>query len=308
MDTTLRNGQNQKSHPGRRNSLIELYRFLFVLWVVWYHGYFVFKNQYFDDGYLAVEFFFLLSGFYFSKTLDKYNGDRFFVGLVRMIWSKLKPLGAAFIIGVIFVLIQYILEGRPVLFGYLWYIPIMLLAFVMIYTLRYLIKNDAVYIALLIAIVAANFLILYIPISEKLGVARGLGTVSLGVLLRFIPTVEFKVGKIGLNGIITALIFAAVVYLAYLPKEGLACEHLLIFAFMPMLIYFTNMVKMTCKVLDFLGSLSFPIYAYQCILRILRMTCEMPQYCFFIILICLIAADKLIHMLYHRRMGKRVIA
>ena len=54
-----------------RNSLIELYRFLFALWIVWYHGYFIIKNQYFDDGYIAVEFFFILSGFHFLKTLDK---------------------------------------------------------------------------------------------------------------------------------------------------------------------------------------------------------------------------------------------
>ena len=216
----LENEKNRPQKIGKRNSLMEFYRFLFSFWVVWYHGYFVFQNHYFDDGYLAVEFFFLLSGFYFLKTLDEYERAPFFIGLFKMLRSKLVPLGPAFIIGVIFVIWQAVLEEGPVLFGYLWYIPIMLLAFTMIYTLHRLIKNTAAFIISLIAVAITSYLILYIPIVERLGVARGLGTVSLGVLLSFIPGIELKRQKININKIITALIFIAVVYQAYLPKDG----------------------------------------------------------------------------------------
>ena len=112
MNALLEKQKDKIKKITSRNSLIELYRFLFALWIVWYHGYFIIKNQYFDDGYIAVEFYFILSGFHFLKTLDKYKDKALAVGLVQMIWSKIKPLGMAFIIGVVFVIWQEILEDR----------------------------------------------------------------------------------------------------------------------------------------------------------------------------------------------------
>ena len=298
MDNILNTQDSQILKKSKRNSMLELYRFLFALWVVWYHGFFIFKNEYFASGYLAVEFFFFLSGFYFLKSLDKYKGQSFLGGLLRMLWDKIKPLGIAFIVGLVFVLWQRILEGQPVLLGYLWYIPIMLLAFIIIYTLRRLISNNVAFACILVGISVVCFLILYIPISEKLGVARGIGSVSLGVLLSFIPKVNWKINRININAIIVGILFAAVAYLAYLPKDNLTCEYLLVFLLMPMLIYFTSTVSVSCKLFDFLGSLSFALYAYQCILRVVRMCVELPQYYLFLMLIVLVAADRIIAALY----------
>ena len=87
-----------------RNSLLELYRFLFSIWVVWYHGFFVFKNQFFNHGYIAVEFFFILSGFYILKSIEKHKHQPFFRGLCQLLWKRMKSLGLAFCIGIIFVL------------------------------------------------------------------------------------------------------------------------------------------------------------------------------------------------------------
>lgn len=289
------NIQNQQD-TGKRNSFLELYRFLFAMWVVWYHGFFLFKNEYFDDGYLAVEFFFLLSGFYYLKTLDKHKQSPFFVGLNKMVWSKIKPLGIAFAVGIVFVVWQRILEGKPVLMGYLWYVPIMLLSFVLIYILHRLMKSKTSFIIVLAAIALGCYLILYIPISEKLGVARGIGAVSLGVLLSYIPKVNLNINKINLNWIIISLVFAVVIFLAYIPKDGWMFEHLLIFIFMPALIYFTSTVHLNCKVLNYLGSLSFPIYAFQCVLRVIRMTCSIPQFWYFIILAGLVTVNQLISL------------
>ena len=53
----------------QRNGLIELYRFLFALWVVYYHSFFVVKTNQFNHGYIAVEFFFILSGFYLLRSI-----------------------------------------------------------------------------------------------------------------------------------------------------------------------------------------------------------------------------------------------
>ena len=43
-----------------KNSLIELFRFLFALWVLYYHSFVPYKGEMFGQGYLAVEFFFVL--------------------------------------------------------------------------------------------------------------------------------------------------------------------------------------------------------------------------------------------------------
>ncbi|MBR3864453.1 MAG: hypothetical protein IKJ19_05020 [Clostridia bacterium] len=299
MNTTLslKDENKAKKPESKRNSFFELYRFLFAMWVVWYHGFFTFKSQYFDDGYLAVEFFFLLSGFFFLKSIEKYKDSSYMRGLFKMVWSKIKPLGLAFLVGVVFVIWQRVLEGQSVLFGYLWYIPIMLLAFVVIYTLHRVLKSKLSFIISLIAIVIISYLILYLPIVEKLGVARGFGAVSMGVLLSYIPKIELKIGKLNFNWIITALVFVAVVYLAYIPKADLTYEYILIFALMPTLIYFTSTLKVQSKFLNFLGSLSFGLYAYQCILRVIRMLYSLPQFGLFLILICLILADKCLKLM-----------
>ena len=55
----------------KRNALIEFYRFFFALNVVKNHGFFPEGLDYFSPGRVSVEFFFVLSGFLFVKTLDK---------------------------------------------------------------------------------------------------------------------------------------------------------------------------------------------------------------------------------------------
>lgn len=64
--------EQNKSIRRRKNSLLELLRFLFALWVLYYHDYVPFKNMLFSEGYLAVEFFFVLSGFFLMRSINKY--------------------------------------------------------------------------------------------------------------------------------------------------------------------------------------------------------------------------------------------
>ena len=283
-----------------RNSLLELYRFLFAMWVVWYHGYFLFSNRFFDHGYLAVEFFFILSGFYFLKGMDKYKDKPFFSGLGKMLWDKVKPLGFPFVVGLVFVVWQGVLEAKPVLMGYLWYIPIMLLAFALIYTIRRLVKGRLPFVISLAAIAVVSYLILYIPIVEQLGVARGLGAVSLGVLISLIPKRIFKIKMINLNAIFVVLLFFTVLLLAFLPKENLISEYFLVLLLMPALIYFTSTLSFNFKFFNFLGSLSFLIYSYQCVLRIIKAYFNPKQYWLFIILIGMVLLTKLCYFLIKR--------
>ena len=217
-----------------------------------------------------------------------------------MLWDKVKPLGFPFVVGLVFVVWQGVLEGKPVLMGYLWYIPIMLLAFALIYTIRRLTKSTLTFIIALACIVAVSYLILYIPIVEQLGVARGLGAVSLGVLISFIPKRIFKIKRFKLNVIIVIILFFTVLLLAFLPKENLISEYFLVLLLMPALIYFTSTVSFSFKLFNFLGSLSFLIYSYQCVLRIIKAYFNPEQYWLFIILIGMVLLTKLCYFLIER--------
>ena len=285
------------AQPSKRNSLMELYRFLFALWVVWYHGYFLFQSQYFNHGYMAVEFFFILSGFYLLRAIGRHQTDTFFGGLWKMLWGKIKNLGFTFVIGVVFVYWHMDILGEPVLFGYLWYIPIMLLASTVVYTLKRLIKSNVAFIISLVVIIVVSYLILYIPVLERFGVFRGLGALSLGVLASMIPKISLKVKRFNFNWLITILLMVIIALLAFLPKEDLVSEYFLVLLLMPALVYFTSTLKVNVKFFNFLGSLSFALYSYQCVLRVLKCYFQLESYWFFLILIGLVAVDTTVKAL-----------
>lgn len=293
-------------HKSKRNSLMELYRFLFAMWVVWYHGFFIFKNQYFDHGYIAVEFFFILSGFYILKTIDKYKADSFFTGLWKMLWGRTKALGLPFVVGLVFAFWYMFLEGQITLLGFLWYIPFMLLSFALIYVLKRLIKNNTIFILSLLVITIVSYLILYIPILEGFGLFRGFGGVSLGVLISQIPKHNFKIKAFDCNWIITFLVMSIIICLAFLPKDNLISEYFLVLLFIPMLIYFTNTLRVNSKILNFLGSLSFGLYAYQCVLRVLEFYIPMTKPLLFVILILLVLLGSLIEYMYKKNRIKKL--
>lgn len=55
----------------KRNGNIEILRFIFCLFIVFFHFQSNIKNGYVETGYLGVEFFFLLSGIFLGKKLKK---------------------------------------------------------------------------------------------------------------------------------------------------------------------------------------------------------------------------------------------
>jgi len=57
----------------KRNNLVELFRFIFSLLVVGFHIQFTFGDgvNFFASGSLAVEFFFLISGYFMAKSIEK---------------------------------------------------------------------------------------------------------------------------------------------------------------------------------------------------------------------------------------------
>ena len=116
-----------------RNNLVELARFLFSLLVVGYHIQMAWANggtQFFAGGALAVEFFFLISGYFLARSIEKLNALEQYNLLPetgKFMWGKIKgilPVHIVAIVAAIIVIIatklseagSIVLKGLPSVF------------------------------------------------------------------------------------------------------------------------------------------------------------------------------------------------
>ena len=139
----------QTMQKGQKNSLIELMRFFFALWVLYYHGYVPYRVNGFDEGSLAVEFFFVLSGFYLVRSLDKYIDLPLKQGLLTFLKHRFLPIAIPFIINFAFSVWYYFKYGSFFthdLFGYLWYVRDLFLMMAIIFISRkYIVSRKKFY-------------------------------------------------------------------------------------------------------------------------------------------------------------------
>jgi len=79
----------------KHNGIISLWKFIFAIVIAIYHGNALYTDSavhLFKGGYIAVEFFFIVSGFYFAKGVlkEKYNQKTIGKETVKYIWDKYK--------------------------------------------------------------------------------------------------------------------------------------------------------------------------------------------------------------------------
>ena len=97
----------------QRNNIIELGRFVYSLLVVGYHIQLSYDEDNetldpFDDGALAVEYYFILSGYFLARSLEKLSLDEktsFFMKYFNFMKNKVKSLLNVHIIAIIAVII-----------------------------------------------------------------------------------------------------------------------------------------------------------------------------------------------------------
>jgi len=95
----------------QRNNLVELARFLYSLLVVGYHVQMTWagtKLSVFEGGALAVEFFFLISGYFLARSVERISSkdkSNIYVEYCRFMWGKLKALLVVHIVAIIAVII-----------------------------------------------------------------------------------------------------------------------------------------------------------------------------------------------------------
>lgn len=259
----------------KRNSLLEITRLLAALWVMYYHGFsLITKTACFSNGYLAVDYFFILTGFFFLSSFKKFsqNNDSIFKGLFKFLWSRFKGLAITFSICFVFSIFYYIqyFENifNPSIFGYLWYVPQSLVVLGMYYILKTIIKNENLFNIVTSVLVAITLVITLTAVSNY-GILRGIAGIGIGILISQIPKLNFKNSNLISFLIFTILLATMVIVSIYLFDRRIEAP-ICIIALFPSIIYFANNVNFSNKIINSVCKLSFGLYAYQSVFKLLR--------------------------------------
>ena len=287
----------------KKNSLIELYRFIFAMNVVKNHGYFPYRGSYFSPGRISVEFFFVLSGLFLIRTIDKYRDYPFFKGLFVLIKDKLLSLGIPLVVGLIFNIAYKFVVGVDSfadigIWGYLWYVHDMLMAFTFYYALRRLVKSEKAFLIVTAAVFVVATVLHIMPTFWSWGYFRSFSSMSAGVLVSYLPKYKPKRRFLALIPLFVAQAWALRMLLFGFVRVE---EVLLDIVVYPALIYFSFNVEVHSSVLNYLGSLSFGLYAYQCVTRFLESVGFGNEWLYFIIILTLTVVTDLIKRLNKRR-------
>jgi len=249
-----------------RNSLIELYRFIFAMNVVKNHGYFPYQGKYFSPGAYSVDFFFVLTGFFLIRSLDKFKNMSLIKGLPSLIWKRLYSLGIPLVIGLLFNIIYKVSIGDLAsgIWMYLWYINDMLMVIVFYYFIRKYIKNEKVFISIVVIVALVSNLLLFTERFDSWGWFRAFGSISVGILTSYIPLMSQKNKKFALICLIPTLLSVLSILLFDSPRWAEVILNNLLY---PCLIYFSYQFSFNCQFCNYLGALSFGLYAFQSIAR-----------------------------------------
>ncbi len=292
----------------KRNSLIELYRFFFALNVVKNHGFFPEGLNYFSPGRVSVEFFFVLSGYLFLRTLDKLSELPLRESLLKLIVGKLKPLFFPLIIGLLSNIIYNIVakEYFDGIWGYLWYVEAMMLVFIAYLVLKRIINSEKVFTYVVLGIFIVATLMRFSGILYEWGYVRAFATISLGMLLAKVPKIEIKQRWLIWVLLIPVQIACFLVVCFHLGNVEwfggfMGVELILDNLLYPALIYLTFNVSVSSRALDYLGSLSFGLYAFQCPADLLRLLGLSNRYMLLLIIVSLTVTEDIIKRIYKSR-------
>jgi len=291
----------------KKNSLIEFYRFIFSMNVVKGHGYFPYRGPLFAPARISVEFFFVLSGFFLVKSIDKYRKYPFWKGLFLLLWDKIRTLGIPLLVGIIFGTAYRCVVGVDnwwefSIWGYLWYVHDMLVTFIAYYVLRRLIKGEKAFLIVTFGIFIVSSVLHAIPELFSWGWFRAFSAMSLGVLISYLPKIQIKRKWLLLIPLLLACGFALKCLLA---DFSFIEEEILDLVAYPMIIYFTFHFDVHVKALNYLGSLSFGLYAFQNVTRFMgALGYENAMVSFIIILTLTVFTDLLTRIL---RSGKKKV-
>ncbi len=266
-----------------RNSVLELLRLLAAFWILHQHNFTPIPRQTFAYGGRAVEFFFMLSGFFFYRSFFKENKGFFLIRLLRFEWKRFKPIAITFSLPFLFsVHYYYQMKPRGIdvggIFGYLWYVPKLLTALAVYFIMAGLIERltrlkpekRRLLFYLFVLILTVIFYGKILVKGSINGDDRALGGVGLGILLSALPAVKNRLPAF-LSPLLCTVLVLTVTLLSYLHLTPSLFDSLIILLLFPALIYLAAQAEFKNRVINRLARLSFGIYAYQAIARYVKM-------------------------------------
>lgn len=283
-----------KADDKHKNSLIEVLRFVMAWSILVFHGFMPFPVTIMDMGITAVsvDFFLFLGGYLFASSYASVQDLSLAQGFWAFLAKRLKRLGLPFLISLVFAIYNTItMRHIAGLVGYLWFIPVEIIAQIILYFLIRSIKRKWLLLSILIgfAIIGYTYFyclppdytlypqggynIFFTNLWSILGYPlRGIGGVFVGYALTYIPKIKNKVitTTFALLAFISLLLVSFWTYFPY--KEY-------VFIFLSMLaIYFIFQVRFSFPLLNFFGAISFGLYIFQTLGSTLRLTSSLaPQ-------------------------------
>lgn len=294
----------------KRNGLLELYRLFFCFWVMHHHEFFFFENNgEFSVAPLAVDFFFILSGFFLLQSMRKLSEEKPLIGAGKLMWSRLKPMSFSLLIATSFNAVCMILFIREDILGvlwtnfhYWWYLLYMVIAIGVLYLLFRCIKKEKWYVVFL-AVLALSMGVFHYAmenhnffIYEFTFVARAFGCLALGMLCSYIP--KWKPEKFNYSILFVVVLVPLTGYLAYAEKDYWISLSMI--ALFTALIYFTSNIHFGGKFFDVIGKMSTRMYVYMTFVSMLHVLGWAHDRLLFVIDVFLASMDVMISHYYQK--------
>lgn len=229
----------------KKNGIVSLWKFLFSIVIVFFHTnlfYLNLKNPFFKGGYIAVEFFFIVSGYFFARrTLnEEYNEDQIGKDTIKFISKKISLFASYLLVAyliILFLCIKYrdfttdkyinsILDlillnnfgiGKIRLLGQLWYLSVLIAVLFILYPLLKKHKENFIYIASpIITIFCLGIIGHYynnLDISHKYwfyiinpSLLRGFAEINIGMIIYLINSKMISINLTNLSKTILTII------------------------------------------------------------------------------------------------------
>ena len=259
-----------------KNGIIELFRFICSVWVAYYHGFSPVISDKFNGVNISVDLFFMISGYFFLASIEKYRERPILHGIRFIGWDRNKRFIVPLAIAATSILICNIAVAWDGAFNwpfsFLWFFVAQFLYLTLFYLLYKAVKKRFIFNILCGAIICIFMSLFRLEISALDIPLRGPAMLAMGMLLSQIPKIKVKAKdearaarrSLILNIIGFVISLGVSVYLAYLPEFTIWKLHLFTLVVCPMLLYFATAIHVRSKFLNLLGELSVFIYLAQC--------------------------------------------
>ena len=196
----------------------------------------------FNGENISVDFFFMFSGLFFLKSMDKYREAPLGEGIKAIFWSRNKKIIVPLTIAALSIL----------------YCNIAFLIYKNV-------KRRSTFNIICAIIACACISLCMFDLKQFYRVARAPGMIAIGILVSQIPKIKLKSERISLlvNSLAFVISAAAFIYLAYLPGADTGRAHLFLCVVCPALLYFATALPVRSKFLNLLGEFSVFIYLAQ---------------------------------------------